>query len=57
MAAKKGGATDLTTNILIHVRAEIRSTTTQLVELTERVDRLESRQTEDSIRVGAELLV
>ncbi len=70
MASKKSAGGDLTTQILLQIRDEIRSTNKQLGglndrvdtlneqvdTLNERVDRLESRQAEDSIRLGTELL-
>jgi hypothetical protein len=57
MAAKKrrSGTLDLTTQVLIEIRDEVRRTNESLAQTNERLGTLERRQTETEVRLATEI--
>jgi hypothetical protein len=58
MASKRTGlgGGDLTTQILVQIRDEMRHMRSEQRATNERLDRLETRQTEDAMRLSTELV-
>jgi hypothetical protein len=53
---KRSGDGDLTTEILVQIRDEMRSMRAEQRATNERLDRLEARQSEDAVRLSTELV-
>jgi hypothetical protein len=53
---KKNGSIDLTTQVLIEIRDEVRRTNERLGQTNERLSGLERRQSETEVRLATELV-